>query len=312
MGHLNMTRRPGAVGAPVRRSGWRSVLASARPRQWLKNLLVFAAPAAALVVGHPVTLGRTAAAAVLFCFASSGVYFINDVVDAESDRHHPVKRTRPVANGEISRASASVVGTTLLVLAIVGGFLVGGAELCAVLGAYGAISLLYSLALKRVPVVELICISAGFVLRTIAGGAAAHIAISPWFLVVSCSGSLLIASGKRTAELMTLDEGRSEHRAALGWYRTRFLTVVRHVSAVVTAGGYCVWAIARWHGLDDRVHDGAFLLLSILPFTVGVLLVEKALAAGHGGAPEELALESRSLQAVGALFLTLVVVALAT
>ncbi|MGO9558226.1 MAG: decaprenyl-phosphate phosphoribosyltransferase [Acidimicrobiales bacterium] len=291
---------------------WRAALAGARPRQWVKNLLVFAAPAAAVVVGHPVTFGRTAGAAILFCLASSGVYFINDVVDAESDRHHPVKCARPVASGEISPAAASTLGGALLVLAIAGGFLVGGAELGVVMLVYGAISLMYSLRLKRVPVVELCCVSAGFVLRTIAGGAAAHIAISPWFLVVSCSGSLLIASGKRTAELMTLDEARSQHRAALAWYRSRFLAIVRQLSALVSVGGYSAWAIARWHGLDDRVHDGPFILLSIVPFTVAVLVLEQALAAGRGGAPEELALRSRSLQAVGALFLTLVVLALGT
>ncbi|MHB1988860.1 MAG: decaprenyl-phosphate phosphoribosyltransferase [Acidimicrobiales bacterium] len=303
---------PRRANLPPERPPLVAALVAVRPRQWVKNLLVFAAPVAAVVVGRPVTFERTAVAAIIFCVASSGTYLLNDAVDVEADRQHPLKRLRPVASGEISSRSASLAGAVLLALAVGSALLAGGLGLGAVILSYVAISVAYSLRLKQVPVVELFCVSSGFVLRAVAGGVAARIPISPWFLVVACSGSLLIASGKRTAELMTLGDRGVRHRISLGWYRARFLTVIRRLSAGATVVAYGLWVVARWSAMDDRLHDGPFIFLSIIPFGFAVWLVDQALAAGRGGAPEELALRNRPLQVTGAVWLVLLVIALAT
>lgn len=292
------------------RSKLAAVLVSARPKQWVKNLLVFAAPAAAAVVGRPVTFGRTAGAVVAFCIASSGVYLVNDALDAESDREHPVKCRRPVAAGELSQATALRLGIALVVVSIAGSIPLGGFPLAGVLAAYGILTLAYSMRLKRVPVAELLAVSAGFVLRAIAGGVAAGVPLSPWFLVVACFGSLFVVLGKRTAEFSELGELRAIHRRTLGWYRLAWLNVARWLSELTTVGAYLGWAVARSTSLGGRL-NGVFILLSVIPFAMVVLLAERAITSGRGGAPEELAFRDRSLQAVGLAWGVLVAVALA-
>ncbi len=301
----------GEAGGTARRSRVRAAVATARPRQWAKNLIVFAAPVAAFVVGRPVTFWRTAAAVVVFCAASSGVYFVNDAVDAEADRRHPRKRLRPVARGELSRAGAVLIGAVLIALSVTAAGVLASPPLVGVVAGYAAISVAYSLALKRVPVLELFCISAGFVLRAVAGGVAAHIPISPWFLVVACAGSLLIASGKRTAELMVLGDGGAGHRASLGWYREEFLAAVRLVSSGVTVLAYFGWAVERWASMPARGVRGPFMLATVVPFALAVLVLSRALGEGRGGAPEDLALHDRLLQGLGAAWLLLMLVTFA-
>jgi len=299
------------VPARRRRHPVRALLIAARPRQWIKNLLVFAAPAAAAVVGRPVTIGRTAGAAALFCVAASGVYLVNDSFDVEADRAHPVKRLRPVAAGELSGGLARTVGIVALVLAVGGAGLLGGFALAGVLGAYGVVSVAYSTRLKHVPVLELACVSSGFVLRALAGGVAARVPLSPWFLVVACAGSLYVALGKRTAEYRQLGVHRGEHRPALSWYRLAWLQAARWVTAGVTIAAYCLWAIARSATIDDRAQDGVFILLSTVPFALAVLALERAFASGRGGAPEELVLRDRLVQAIGLAWAVFLLLALA-
>lgn len=292
------------------RSKLAAVVVSARPKQWLKNLLVFAAPAAAAVVGRPVTFGRTAGAVAAFCIASSGVYLVNDALDAESDRQHPVKSRRPVAAGELSPSTALRLGVLLIASSIAGSIPLGGFALAGVLAAYGILTLGYSLRLKRVPVVELLAVSAGFVLRAIAGGVAAKIPLSPWFLVVACFGSLFVVVGKRTAEFAELGSLRAVHRRTLGWYRLAWLNVARWLSELTTVCAYLGWAVARSGSIGGRL-NGVFILLSVIPFALIVLLAERAITSGRGGAPEELALRDRALQIVGIAWGVLLAVALA-
>ncbi len=289
----------------------RALVAAARPRQWIKNLLVFAAPAAAAVVGRPVTIGRTAGAAALFCVAASGVYLVNDAFDVEADRAHPVKRLRPVAAGRLDAGDARIIGIVAIAVAVAGAGWLGGLALAGVLAAYGLISVAYSTRLKHVPVLELACVSSGFVLRAIAGGVAARVPLSPWFLVVACAGSLYVALGKRTAEFRQLGTHRGEHRAALGWYRLAWLQATRLVTAGVTIAAYCLWAIARSGTIDDRTSDGVFILLSTVPFALAVIALERAFAGGRGGAPEELALRDRLLQGIALAWAVLLLLALA-
>jgi decaprenyl-phosphate phosphoribosyltransferase len=303
---------PVSRGRALSRAHVSALLTTARPRQWLKNVLVFAAPVASFAVGQPVTFGRTFAAAGAFCLASSGTYFVNDAVDAESDRRHPLKRFRPMAKGELSRSTGFIGGGVLALLGLLVALATSGPLLAGVVLGYEVISWSYSLALKNIPVLELLCISAGFVLRAVAGGVAANIPLSVWFLLVSCSAALFVACGKRTAELLTLGADSTSHRRALGWYRVGFLDYLRRSSLLVAGGAYILWAIARSTSLRAHGGHGSFILLSIIPFVSALLLAERALQRGEGGQPEELAFHNWPLQLCAGAYALLFVLAFLT
>lgn len=285
------------------RSLSRALFVTTRPKQWIKNLLVFAAPAAAGLLGKPAVLGRTAAAAAIFLGASAAVYLVNDVLDAEQDRTHPDKRHRPVAAGELSNRVALAAALALFVAALVGAVVLSGVALTAVVATYIAVSLSYSFWLKQIPVIELACVSAGFVLRAVAGGAAVHVPISPWFVIVTSSSALFVLAGKRSAEFATLGSERASHRQVLGAYTADFLRFTRMIAASLSIISFCLWAFAR-SALIDGGHAGAdniFFQLAILPFVLGILSVELAVESGAGGAPEELVMRNHAVQVMGVL-----------
>lgn len=178
----------------------RSLFASTRPRQWLKNVVVLAAPAAAGVIGRPAVAARVLGTALLFSAVAGGLYLLNDVADRHADRAHPVKSRRPVASGLVPVRLATVVGVVLVAAGVGGSPFVAGWELTAVIGTYAASTLAYSLWLKDEPVIELVIVASGFVLRAIAGGVAAHVPLSHWFLLVTSFGSLFMVVEKRDAE----------------------------------------------------------------------------------------------------------------
>jgi decaprenyl-phosphate phosphoribosyltransferase len=272
-----------------------------RPRQWVKNLLVFVAPGAAGVLLHGGVLGRSLAAFGIFCLAASGTYFLNDAIDAPVDRAHPTKRFRPVASGVVPVTLALVVGVALLVVAAVLGELLAGWHLALVMGLYGLINVAYSLGLKNEPILDLVAVSSGFVLRAVAGGVAAGVVLSNWFLIVTSFGSLLIVTGKRSGEKQLLDEHQTDQdtvRQTLGNYTPSFLRTVRTLSAAVTVTAYCLWAFERAAELHPG-HDPIWFQLTIIPFTIGLLHVLRLLDSGAGAAPEELALRDHRLQIYG-------------
>ena len=290
--------RPAAVG---RRTPLRALIGAMRPRQWMKNLLVFAAPATAGLLGHAGVLARTSLAAALFVAASAGTYLVNDVVDAAQDRLHPIKRTRPVASGALDPKLALGVAFSLFAVAIAGSGAVGGAVLLSVVAAYVVVSVGYSLYEKRVAVIEMACVSSGFVLRAVAGGAAVHIPISNWFVLVTSAVALFVVAGKRSTELALLGTRAPSHRQVLEGYSDAFLRTVRNIAATVAIMSYALWAFERVNklGLGHKDADEILFELSILPFVLGILVLERAIEAGEGGAPEELVLHSRVLQVLG-------------
>jgi decaprenyl-phosphate phosphoribosyltransferase len=267
----------------------------------VKNLLVFVAPGAAGVLLHGGVLGRSLAAFGIFCLAASGTYFLNDAIDAPVDRAHPTKRFRPVASGVVPVTLALVVGVALLVVAAVLGELLAGWHLALVMGLYGLINVAYSLGLKNEPILDLVAVSSGFVLRAVAGGVAAGVVLSNWFLIVTSFGSLLIVTGKRSGEKQLLDEHQTDQdtvRQTLGNYTPSFLRTVRTLSAAVTVTAYCLWAFERATELHPG-HDPIWFQLTIIPFTIGLLHVLRLLDSGAGAAPEELALRDHRLQIYG-------------
>jgi decaprenyl-phosphate phosphoribosyltransferase len=282
-----------------------ALLRTARPRQWLKNILVFAAPGAAGVLLHGGILGRAVATFALFCTASAGTYFLNDALDAETDRHHPQKRSRPVAAGIIPAPTALAIGVTLMAAAVGLSALVS-ARLVIVVAAYVAISgVAYSLWLKGQPVLDIGAVAGGFILRAIAGGVATNVALSDWFLIVASFGSLFLVGGKRYAEHVGLGEEGHHHRATLASYSLSYLRYVRSFSSAVAVAGYCLWAFEKAGSGGHTAPGAIWYQLSIAPFVLAVLRYALVLETGAGGAPEDVILGDRVLQTLGAAWLLL-------
>lgn len=245
------------------------------------------------------------AAFALFCAVASGVYLLNDAVDAPADRQHPVKRRRPVASGQVSGRLAVSLGAGLMVLGIALGALLR-LQLGLVLGIYVVLQIAYSVYLKHLPVYDITCVAGGFLLRAIAGAVTVPVALSEWFLIVTTFGSLLMVTGKRLAEHAELGEGRGGHRATLDAYSISFLRIVVAMSATAAVVGYSLWAF----GLEAAAvalhhHDGIFFQLSIVPILIGLLHFTRLIDQGGGSRPEELVLRDRHLQILGLVWLVL-------
>jgi decaprenyl-phosphate phosphoribosyltransferase len=287
---------PFPAAAPVGRL--QAVVRTARPKQWCKNVLVFAAPASAGVLTEAGQLWRTCVAFVAFCLAASGTYFLNDALDAEADREHPTKRLRPVAAGTLSVTAARAIGITLVIAGIAVAAPVNGGKLAGVVAGYVALTISYSLWLKHEPVIDLAAVAAGFVLRAVAGGVATNVGLSDWFLIVAGAGSLFIVSGKRSAEMTALGEDSGNHRATLDEYTEGFLRYVRSLSSAVAITAYCLWAFesSKAHG------NTVWYQLSVVPFVLGILRYAHMVEQGHGGAPEDIILSDRVLIVLGVVW----------
>jgi decaprenyl-phosphate phosphoribosyltransferase len=281
-----------------------ALLVLARPKQWVKNVLVVAAPGAAGVLTEREAAIDTVVAFVCFCLVASSTYYLNDALDADADRLHPTKRLRPVAAGEVSVRTA-IIGSVLLSVAAVGLSFVARPQLALVLLGYLALTIAYSTRLKHEPVLDLAAVAAGFVLRTIAGGVAVGVEISPWFLIVAGAGSFFMVTGKRHAELLELGDEASDHRPALDMYSRSFLGYVRAVASSVAILAYCLWAFEE----SDKVGDPKWFELSIVPFVLGILRYALLLEQGRGGAPEDLVLSDRVLLLIGAAWALIFAVA---
>jgi decaprenyl-phosphate phosphoribosyltransferase len=277
----------------------RALIRASRPQQWTKNLLVLAAPLAAGDLAEPGVLGPTLLAFVSFCLASSAVYLVNDCADVEADRLHPRKRTRPIAAGEISVRAALVAAVVLVLVSV----LVGAATNLAfvvLLIAYVAVMVAYSARLKHEPVLDLALVAAGFLMRAVAGGLAADIPISDWFLMVAGFGSLFIVAGKRYSELHTLGSEAGTRRSLVR-YTDSYLRFAWSIAAAVTITAYCLWAFENAPATGVPWHT-----LSILPFVLGILRYAVDIDAGEAAEPEDIVWGDRVLQGIGVAWLVLV------
>jgi decaprenyl-phosphate phosphoribosyltransferase len=273
----------------------RALVKEARPKQWLKNLLVFAAPAAAGVLDDPKELGLTIVAFVGFCLAASGTYYWNDVLDVEADRAHPTKRHRPIASGAISIGVARVVGTLALVGGVGIGF-VANPKTALTLAVYVALTLTYSSIWKHIAVLDLVAIAGGFVLRAIGGAFAAEVDMSTWFILVVTFGSLFIVTGKRYAELREMGEAAATTRATLEDYTLTYLQTVLAISCGAALVAYCLWAFETRELAETTF---PWYELSIVPMLAALLRYLLVLEQGHGGAPEEIFVSDRVIQLLG-------------
>jgi decaprenyl-phosphate phosphoribosyltransferase len=291
-----MAEEAAPVGGPPKNLA-SGVVKALRPRQWVKNLLVLVAPLFALggdvQYDYRDVLIKVGLAFVAFSLAASSIYLVNDARDVEADREHPTKRFRPIAAGVVPEPLAYTLAVALAVASLVISWFTTP-NLALVIAIYIAIQLAYCFGLKHQAVLDICIVSSGFLIRAIAGGVAAGIPLSQWFLLVMAFGSLFMAAGKRYAELQLAERTGAKIRKSLESYTSTYLRFVWTLSATTLVVCYGLWAFER-----DRVTDGSWFAISMIPFTIAVLRYAVDVDGGMAGEPEEIALRDRVLQLLG-------------
>lgn len=264
------------------------VIALMRPRQWTKNLAVFAA---IIFSGNLLSLpllGRTVVALAALCMVASGLYAANDAQDAELDRRHPVKRERPVAAGRVTTGQAYAISGVLIVLGLALSAALGWAFLASVV-AYAVLQAAYSVRLKHVAIVDMLVIAAGFVIRAVSGAFVIDVPISPWLVLCAGMLALFLAAAKRRHELVLLGEDSSTHRPVLQEYSAELLD-----SFMVTLSAATVTSYALYTFFEPR--SIAHTMMLTIPFVLyGVLRYQSLVLSGGGGRPEEVLLTDRPI-----------------
>ncbi len=284
------------------------LLRAIRPRQWIKNIFVFAAlafseerfwtiPQAVLL-----TIGTFA----LFCMAAGSIYLVNDIVDIEKDRAHPKKRKRPLASGKLRPNVAVIAAVLMMVITLPGALLLDSLDpytlrfqeldfgLLSVILAYIVIQgLLYTYFLKNIVILDIFTIAAGFVLRAVAGAIVLDIPISSWLLICMGLLALFLGLGKRRAELVLLEEGATEHRHILDEYSVPMLD---QLISIVTAATIIAYTLFTTTSTSLKLTPYPVMLLTV-PFVVYGIFRYIYLIHHHGGggSPEELVLKDRPL-----------------
>lgn len=269
------------------------LIREARPKQWVKNVLVLAVPFVAGRILDPAVLLEAALAFVVFSMAASGIYFVNDAKDVEADRAHPTKRNRPIAAGLVPISLAWIVATALLLGSVLFASLISW-QLGVVMGVYVAVQLGYCFGLKHQPVIDMCIVSSGFLLRAVAGGAAAVLPISPWFLMVTAFGSLFMVAGKRYAEIILAEKTGAKIRKSLESYSASYLRFVWATSAAIVIMTYSQWAYT------NRDISSIWAMVSIVPFSIALLRYAVDVDKGTAGEPEEVVLNDKLLIVLGA------------
>ena len=289
------TSRPGGLAL--------GLLKTARPRQWVKNVLVVAAPAAAGQLFSRHALGQLALVFVLFTACASAVYLINDARDAAADRAHPVKRHRPVAAGQVPVPVAYAVGGVLAVLAPTAAVWLCSPFTSALLTAYLGMQLAYCVSLKHVLVVDLVVVTTGFLMRAMIGGLALGIPLSRWFLITTGFGALFMVSAKRYSEAVQMAGKAGATRALLTEYTTGYLRFVWQLAAGVSVLGYCLWALEE--GGVPTTSVLPWRQLSMVAYILAVLRYAVFADRGTAGEPEDVVLRDRALAVIGLAWLAM-------
>ncbi|GAA3995972.1 decaprenyl-phosphate phosphoribosyltransferase [Allokutzneria multivorans] len=271
----------------------RGLIKAARPRQWIKNVLVLAAPFAAGQVSNVDVLFKALIAFVAFSLAASAIYLVNDSKDVEADRAHPTKRNRPIAAGivPVPLAFGTAVALLLGSLAV---SMTASWDLVIIIAVYQVVQLGYCFGLKHQPVIDMCIVASGFLMRAIAGGAATGIALSQWFLLVTAFGSLFMVAGKRYAEIRLAERTGAKIRKSLESYTASYLRFVWAIAAAMVIMTYGLWAFE----IGERVGSD-WSVVSMVPFVIAILRYAVDVDSGNGGEPEEIVLKDRWLQALG-------------
>jgi len=287
-----MSESPPPVGGPPRNLAT-GLIKAVRPRQWMKNLLVLLAPVAAfggnVRYDYREVALKVLIAFVAFSLAATCVYLVNDVRDVEADRQHPTKQFRPIAAGVVpvwlAYSLAAVLGAAALAISWL-----ASPNLVLVIAIYIAMQMAYCFGLKHQAVLDICIVSSAYLIRAIAGGAAAGIPLSQWFLLVMTFGSLFMVAGKRYAELQLAERTGAKIRKSLESYTASYLRFVWTLSATAMVLCYGLWAFER---------DGAnasWYAITIIPITIAILRYAVDVDGGLAGEPEDIALKDRVLQ----------------
>ncbi|MET9758368.1 decaprenyl-phosphate phosphoribosyltransferase [Streptomyces sp. NPDC006372] len=297
-------RTPEERPAPPRRGGLPAgLLRTARPKQWIKNVLVVAAPAAAGELFTRHALLQLALVFVLFTACAAAVYLVNDARDADADRAHPTKRHRPVAAGQVPVPVAYAVGGVLAVLTPAAAAWLCSPAVAALLTAYVGMQLAYCVSLKHVLVVDLAVVTTGFLMRAMVGGLALGIAPSRWFLITTGFGALFMVSAKRYSEAVQMAGEAGTTRALLTEYTTGYLRFVWQLAAGVAVLGYCLWAMEE--GGVPHTSVLPWRQLSMVAFILAVLRYAVFADRGTAGEPEDVVLHDRALALIGLVWVAM-------
>lgn len=268
------------------------LLLTMRPKQWVKNIFVFAGLIFAndMLLTNPQSLLRVLATFGLWCLIASSVYLINDLVDIEKDRDHPKKRYRPLASGHLAPSSAIIATLIFLGIGLPLAYMLSRG-VAIILAVYVVMQLAYSFRLKHVVILDVFIIAAGFVFRTVSGAVVLRIDISPWLLICTGLLSLFLALAKRRHELVLLESGAGSHRRVLEEYSTELL---QEMISLITASTLIAYILYTLNPTNPHVPTSPFpLMLITVPFVIyGIFrylyLVYKK---DEGGSPEELLLK---------------------
>lgn len=266
-----------------------------RPAQWLKNLMMFFPPflTGQMLLPGVITKGLIPFGA--FCLVSSAGYILNDLLDRDRDVHHPQKRLRPIPSGVVSLSGAIMFSALLLIsgLALAG---LTSTRFLLLLAGYAAITTSYSLLLKSLPVVDLFCVSAGFLIRLQAGGELFHVPISPWLFLTVFLLAVFLSTGKRVSESRSLGNMAGEHRTSLAYYPPGFLDGTMYMTGGAVLVTYAMYALNR----QTLIYSVPLCLFGLLRFILRV-------SSGQDGDPTESLLKDGFLFVVGLLWVLMVV-----
>ncbi|MFF4748628.1 decaprenyl-phosphate phosphoribosyltransferase [Streptomyces sp. NPDC002514] len=298
-------RRNSAASAapPAKGTVLGGLLRTTRPKQWVKNSLVAAAPAAAGQIFSRHALTQVALVFVLFTACAAAVYLINDARDAQADRAHPTKCRRPVAAGQVPVPLAYAAGAVLAVLAPTAAAWLTSPLVAALLTAYVVLQLAYCVSLKHVLVADLAVVTIGFVMRAMIGGVALGIPLSRWFLITTGFGALFMVSAKRYSEALQTAGKAGATRALLTEYTTGYLRFVWQLAAGVAVLAYCMWALEEGGGPHAGVLP--WRQLSMVAFILGILRYAVFADRGTAGEPEDVVLHDRALALIGLAWLAM-------
>jgi len=271
---------------------WFLIFKTMRPRQWTKNLLVFAALIFSQNLSNLPMVSDTTIAFIVFCFLSGSVYTLNDLLDVKQDRTHPKKSQRPLASGKLQPSIAIVSGSILVVLSLALAFWLN-TNFGFIALAYFILQIAYSTALKHVVILDVLAVSIGFVLRAIAGAEVITVPISSWLLVCTILLALFLSLGKRRHEIILLEDNAADHRKILFEYSPALLDQMISVVTASTVVAYALYTMSaetiNKFQTDNLKYTIPFVLYGIFRYLY--LIHQKS----EGGSPEKILLNDRPL-----------------
>lgn len=267
-----------------------------RVEQWTKNLIVFFPAFFAGELFYRTTLINTIQAFIAFCFIASGIYIINDYIDIEKDKNHPVKKNRPLASGKIPKKLALFLLAIFIFISFaISIYLLSNFLISELILLYFIINIAYSFYLKNIALVDITCIASGFLIRVFVGGFAANVPISNWLVLITFLLSMSIALGKRRDDLV-IDVENEKLRKSLSGYSLEFVNISLVVMAVISIVCYIMYCVS--HDVVTRMHSDK-IYITAFPVIMGVLrYLQLVLVYNNSGSPTKILLKDRFIQAI--------------